>query len=115
LAFNPDGTMLASGGWDNTVQLWDLRYQQRIGKPLTSHTGWVKSVAFNPDGLRLISGSDQIEDNILVWDVSYESWRERACAVVNRNLTEESWQRYVGTTYQPSCPVAGETVAAATN
>lgn len=34
LAFSPDNKMLASGGYDGTIVLWDLDRQQRIGPPL---------------------------------------------------------------------------------
>ena len=29
VAFHPDGKHLASGGWDNTIQLWDLDHRRR--------------------------------------------------------------------------------------
>jgi WD40 repeat protein len=65
VAFSPNGEMLASGGWDKIVIVWDVR----TGKQVTSlqgHTGSVNSVAFSPDGSMLASGSD--DKIVILWD-----------------------------------------------
>src|SRR5207244_3786687 len=57
LAFAPDGQWLASGAGDGIIILWDPK-----GKPpkrrgeLASKTGWVRVVAFSPDGQSLVMG-----------------------------------------------------------
>ena len=39
------------------MRLWDADTGKPIGEPLTGHTGAVISVAFSPDGKRIVTGS----------------------------------------------------------
>ena len=66
LAFNSSGSMVATGGTDHTVWLWDAHSFTRL-RWLAGATGAVYTVAFSPGGSTLAaSGSDQI---IRLWSV----------------------------------------------
>jgi len=64
LAFSPDGKMLTSAGYDNTIKLWRLS-DGRLLKTLSGHAYTVMSVAFYPDGTMLASGS--LEGALKLW------------------------------------------------
>ncbi len=67
VAFSPNGNMLASASWDQTVRLWNVN-TGRLLHTLRSHTDAVNSVAFSPDGNTLASGS---------WDGTIRLWNPR--------------------------------------
>ena len=66
LTFSLDGTLLASGGADRTIKLWDI---QTGGVVKTFHTSiyQVCSVSISPDATTIASGSHN--NTICLWDV----------------------------------------------
>jgi WD40 repeat protein len=66
IAFSDDGTMLAAGGEDDTIELWGVSSQRFLGK-LAGHTAAVNSLRFDPSGKVLISGS--MDGTVMRWDV----------------------------------------------
>lgn len=67
LAFNDDGTWLASCGDDRTVRVWDVATGRAI-RVLTGHRGYVSDLAFSPDGQRLASGGQH--QLVHIWDLT---------------------------------------------
>ncbi len=105
VAVDPTGQPIASGGQDNTLQLWSVTARQLLGSPLTGHTDWLTNLAFSADGELLATGS--LDSSVLLWDMNLESWRQRACQIAHRNLTEQEWQRYFpDMLYHTTCDIS---------
>ncbi len=80
IAFSYDSRTLASGGVDNTVQLWDVDTDTHKAT-FAGHTDIVVSVAFSPDGSLLASGSD--DNTIILW--SMDTGEPRTTIVAHTN------------------------------
>jgi WD40 repeat protein len=102
VAFSPDGALLATGGPDSTVQLWDVAARRLLGGPLTGHSNRVTSVAFSPNGKLLLSAS---AESVRPWDIDPNSWAAQLCTIANRNLSLAEWQQFIGpgVPYQRTC------------
>jgi WD40 repeat protein len=67
LAFAPDGRLLAQGGKDRVVRLWDVFSGKEV-QGFEGHQGEVQAVCFAPDGKALASASS--DTTALVWDLA---------------------------------------------
>jgi WD40 repeat protein len=67
VAFSPDARRLATGGEENTVQIWDVQTGDLL-QTLRGHSGDVYTVAFSPDsdGRWLASAGE--DSTVKVWD-----------------------------------------------
>ena len=71
VAFTPNGQVMAAGGEDSTIRLWnvaDLGRPIALGHPLRGDTNTVFSLAFSPDGRTLASGSE--DRTVRLWNVT---------------------------------------------
>ena len=68
LAFKPNSYLLASGSWDKTIRIWDVRDKSNLRhvRTLRGHTDWLMSVAWSPDGRTLASGSH--DGTVRLWN-----------------------------------------------
>jgi WD40 repeat protein len=67
VAFNHDGTRLASCGYDKTIRIWNTASGRAVGV-LREHTEAVYAVAFSADGRLLASAA--ADRSVKIWDVA---------------------------------------------
>ncbi len=70
VTFDPSGAVLASGGADGSMRLWDVASCSELAR-LQGHDGSVLSVAYDPSGAVLASGGD--DGSVRLWDVAARS------------------------------------------
>lgn len=68
VAFSPDGRLLASGGMESHVRLWDVRTARAVDSIDAHPTALVTALAFSATGGLLASGSN--DSTVSVWDTA---------------------------------------------
>ena len=66
-ALSPDGSVLATGGYDNDIKLWNVADGKEL-RTLTGHNGAVFELAFRHDGKVLASASG--DRTVKLWNVA---------------------------------------------
>ena len=94
VAFNSEGTILATSGFDGTVRLWAVDSWNEISM-LTDQNLALEGVDFSPDGRHVVAaGSDGIVREFIV---SVEELMEVARSRLSRGFTQAECQRYLHT------------------
>jgi WD40 repeat protein len=98
IAFSPDGQFLATGDANCEIHLWRVSDcprgsakgdRQRL-LTLQGHRGWVRKIAFSPDGQTLISSSE--DGTIKLWNLPSGEYQSTLC---------ESTDSVYGVTFSP--------------
>ena len=107
VAFNDDGSILASAGNDGMVRLWDVNGRLPLGRALRAGPPGTTSVAFSEDGRVLATGG--ADGGVRLWQGIL--WRDLAdlkalvCRLAVGNLNEAEWDELVpGLPYRTTCP-----------
>jgi WD40 repeat protein len=100
VAFSPNDKLLASGGLDGTVRVWNPATGQPIGAPLRASTGsGAPSVAFSPDGKLLASAG--FDGTVRLWQVSLFAHTYAQLCVDAGPPTPQEWNHYASGEPQP--------------
>jgi WD40 repeat protein len=99
LAVSPNGQLVASGGTDRVIRLWDAETGQ-MKQELQGHNGRVHSVAISPDGQFLVSGSG---------DGTVRRWRLDTGEEIGSSLSDQ------GKILSVAIAADGQKIAASTN
>ena len=76
VSFSPDGRRIVSGSidwtikepWNQTIKVWDAATGAEVMTLRGRHTDIILSIAFSPDGERIVSGSG--DKTVKVWDAA---------------------------------------------
>jgi WD40 repeat protein len=104
VAYSQDGRfLLAAGGVENSMQLWDARNGSQIGLGIKAHASTVRQAKFTPDGQFFISAGD--DKNPLLWP-GPAIWAEQICKKLTRNMNCQEWNKAVSSDilYRRQCP-----------
>ena len=74
MAISRDGQWLASIGFGETANVWNLHTGEKMGREAIGHEFSIQGVQFSPDGKAVVTASD--DGTIRIWD-SATSHQER--------------------------------------
>jgi WD40 repeat protein len=99
--WSPDGRYLATTGGE-TLRLYDVETRRQIGSSVPI-SRWFPYVHFTPDGREVVAADSA--GRVWVLPATVADWTDRACALANRNLTQEEWGDIVtDRPYEKVCP-----------
>lgn len=106
VAFNEQGTILATSGFDGTVRLWNIVLGEELGdlsssqeiSILTDQSFPLEGVDFHPDGRYVVTAGE--DGMVRVFVVNIEDLMDLARSRLSRGFTEEECRTYL---HLPSC------------
>jgi WD40 repeat protein len=66
IAYAPDGKLIATGGWDDAVRLWDPATGKQV-RSIAAHASLVSAVAFGKDG-KILATRGGLDGLVRLWD-----------------------------------------------
>src|SRR6516162_3403221 len=83
VAFSPDGKVLVSGGWDDTIRLWDVTTGKELRK-IDAHKAMVGRVVFSPDG-KILASRGGLDGTVRLWDPTTGTQLQKFVGLSNVN------------------------------
>lgn len=101
--FSPDGKLLASAGSDKRLQMWVLENPEDLPIVMDNNNGFIWDIAFAKGSDYLVAACHESE--IRVWPTSPELLANQVCPKLQRNMTQDEWNKYVGAKieYETTC------------
>jgi WD40 repeat protein len=94
IAFSPSGDMVASSSYDKTIAIYDMKFIS-VNPVSLAENSLVFSLIFTSDSKRLITAPNKA-DFIGVWPALPKVMAEQLCSKINRALTQDEWNAYIG-------------------
>jgi WD40 repeat protein len=69
VVFSPNGALIAAGGDDGAVRLWNAHNHQPVATMRPSPPYQIWSVAFSPDNRQVVSAAGDDNNSVQLWDV----------------------------------------------
>jgi WD40 repeat protein len=108
LAFSPEEeNLLVVGFHTGQIALWKADSRGPVGEFIERTNDEVTGLTFRKDDAgRWVLLSVSARGEVRQWDISLQSWIERACLVAGRELTDEEKSSYLpaGVPQDPVCP-----------
>ena len=103
LKFSPNDNLLATASFDGNVLLYETANYNEEPIKMDDHNTWVLSLAFSPDGNKLIAGC--IDKLIRIWPTNPDTMTDNLCQKIKRNMTQDEWNRFVAEDieYEKTC------------
>ncbi len=104
LQFSEDMKRLVSGGYDRTLNIWDLEDFTREPIQFSDHDSFITALHYDQTNDLIMVG--EVDGTLKYYNLDCDESIEQLCATVINPLSEKEWIRYVGEniTYDPySC------------
>jgi WD40 repeat protein len=98
IAFTKDDKLVASASYDGTIQLWVMDKLGQLPIVLKDNGSYIWDIAFTGQGHYLIAGGNNGETR--VWPTDASDMASDLCSKLERNMTPEEWERYIGTSVE---------------
>lgn len=104
IEFSHDGSLLASASFDNSIQLWNMNKLDEVPIVMKDNFGaYAWDISFSNDDDYLVVGTNN--GKVKKWPVHADQMADEICKHVKRNMTQDEWERFVGSRieYRNTC------------